>query len=634
MNGAEVGPMGNVEARAAAGTLLAPSDGMSRNGRPGSLCRHLPDLSITHTSARSRGVTRSPLMSVRTLALALALGATASFAQSPVPSFDLDRVLSPDPGSALVLGTGDGLRKGTVRLSLIGQYQHQPLVYRLDGERVGSLLGARVSTHLGVAWAVLDQLELGLQLPIVLWQGGDALSAYGVAPVAATVLGAPVLQARYTALRQSQGSPVDLGVTLGVSLPLGSAAGLTRDPGLGFALLPRLGVAHTFGPWVRVGGELGAVLRGQQLLSPFSPDVTDQIGSMLSLGVTGSTLGPALRGELTVRGLVPMSRTSGSVEILAGARSPLLGRRLEVFLVAGPGLGTLPGTPLLRVMGGVAWTPLAPPVCAENEPYRLADCASLDRDGDGVANGADICPEHAGLAKLSGCADTDDDADGVLNLADACPKVAGRTSLGGCLPPDADADGVPDADDRCPREAGVTSASGCADADTDGLADAADDCPAQAGPLGGCPDGDGDGIADGRDACPTAAAPGSSDGCAAVAVVKTGLALSDKVQFELNRDVIAASSLALLDTVADTLKAHPELSRLVIEGHTDDLGPAAFNRALSLSRAQAVRRYLIEHGVDAARIEAKGFGPDRPLTPNTDSAARERNRRVEFTTAN
>lgn len=627
--------MGNVEQTAGlreheAGSSL--SQPLGHADHPKSFTRH--HASGHTTEAQLRGInSRSAFMHVRTLALALALGALPSVAQSPVPSFDLDRVLSPDPGSALVLGTGDGLRAGTLRLSLTGQYQHQPLVYRLDDARVGAVISARVSGHLGVAYAVLDQLELGLQVPVVLWQGGDDLSRQGVAPVTPTVLGAPVLQARGTLLRQSNGSPVDLGITLGVSLPFGSEAGLTKDPGLGFALLPRLGVAHRFGSFVRVGGELGAVVRGQQLLSPFSPEVTDQVGSMLSLGVTGSTLGPSLRGELTVRGVVPMSRTAGALEVLAGARYPFFNRRLEAFLVAGPGIGTLPGTPLLRVMGGLAWTPLAPPVCSESEPYRLADCTSLDRDGDGVANGVDACPERSGVPALRGCADTDDDADGLLNLADACPKVAGLASLRGCLPPDADADGVPDDADRCPNQAGVTSAAGCADADADGVADAADACPAQAGPLGGCPDADGDGIADASDACPADAAPGSADGCAAVVVAKGGLSLTEKVQFELNRDVVAASSLVLLDSVAATLKAHPELSRLVIEGHTDDLGPAAFNRTLSQRRAEAVRRALIERGIDAARLDAKGFGPDRPLTPNTDAAARERNRRVEFTTA-
>jgi outer membrane protein OmpA-like peptidoglycan-associated protein len=118
-----------------------------------------------------------------------------------------------------------------------------------------------------------------------------------------------------------------------------------------------------------------------------------------------------------------------------------------------------------------------------------------------------------------------------------------------------------------------------------------------------------------------------------VAVAKNGLELTEKVQFELNRDIIASSSLELLDAVTATLKAHPEISHLVIEGHTDNMGPAAFNRSLSLRRAEAVRRYLIDHGVDAARLEAKGFGPDHPLVLNTDSAARERNRRVEFTTS-
>jgi outer membrane protein OmpA-like peptidoglycan-associated protein len=82
--------------------------------------------------------------------------------------------------------------------------------------------------------------------------------------------------------------------------------------------------------------------------------------------------------------------------------------------------------------------------------------------------------------------------------------------------------------------------------------------------------------------------------------------------------------------VAQVMKAHPEVQRVTIEGHTDDTGSAATNRKLSQARAEAVRDYLVGKGVEASRLEAKGFGPDRPVQSNKTKAGRDANRRVEF----
>ena len=78
------------------------------------------------------------------------------------------------------------------------------------------------------------------------------------------------------------------------------------------------------------------------------------------------------------------------------------------------------------------------------------------------------------------------------------------------------------------------------------------------------------------------------------------------------------------------LAAHPEL-RLVIEGHTDDVGGAAANQALSQQRAEAVKAALVSgYGVDAARLTAKGMGATKPAAPNATPAGRQQNRRVEL----
>jgi outer membrane protein OmpA-like peptidoglycan-associated protein len=87
----------------------------------------------------------------------------------------------------------------------------------------------------------------------------------------------------------------------------------------------------------------------------------------------------------------------------------------------------------------------------------------------------------------------------------------------------------------------------------------------------------------------------------------------------------------LCDQVAAVLRAHPELSLVRIEGHTDDTGDHLDNIALSRRRADAVRAQLMARGVEGTRLESVGFGAARPLVEGTDAAARTQNRRVEFT---
>ena len=82
--------------------------------------------------------------------------------------------------------------------------------------------------------------------------------------------------------------------------------------------------------------------------------------------------------------------------------------------------------------------------------------------------------------------------------------------------------------------------------------------------------------------------------------------------------------------MAKVLDEHPELVRLRISGHTDDRGPHGYNVQLSQERAESVRRFLIERGVEPSRLEAKGYGPDQPIDTNTTAEGRQKNRRTEF----
>ncbi len=102
------------------------------------------------------------------------------------------------------------------------------------------------------------------------------------------------------------------------------------------------------------------------------------------------------------------------------------------------------------------------------------------------------------------------------------------------------------------------------------------------------------------------------------------------MDFASGKSIIQPRSLPLLDQVARVLREHPEIERVRVEGHTDDRGKAEANRALSQARAEAVRDYLVKQGVEGGRLEAKGFGPDRPVTSNKTAQGRATNRRVEF----
>jgi len=248
-----------------------------------------------------------------------------------------------------------------------------------------------------------------------------------------------------------------------------------------------------------------------------------------------------------------------------------------------------------------------------------------DSDGDGVADGVDKCPNAAG--PLMGCPDAD--GDGVADVDDDCPNDAGP--VGGC--PDSDGDGVADKDDACPTVAANT-ANGCPsdpDSDGDGIADSKDACPNAAGPINGCPDGDADGIADKDDKCPTLGGNVTADGCPVVPTRVTEVfnrALQG-IQFETGSNRIRSSSRVVLGEVINIMKENPAY-RLNIGGHTDSIGSSESNQRLSQRRADAVKKYLTDRGVDSSRVNSVGYGESQPIADNKYNAGRKQNRRVEL----
>lgn len=174
---------------------------------------------------------------------------------------------------------------------------------------------------------------------------------------------------------------------------------------------------------------------------------------------------------------------------------------------------------------------------------------------------------------------------------------------------------------------GVVSPAG-ADSDRDGVSDEADLCPGTA--LGTVVDATGcpvpaAGAAAARADCRAPALDEAVDqfGCAVDrAVILRG------VNFEFDSDVLTAEAETILDDVAQVLAGMPEAS-IEIAGHTSDEGDQYYNIDLSQRRSEAVRRYLINAGVPASQMRARGYGDNAPLGSNDTARGRRENRRVE-----
>jgi len=136
-------------------------------------------------------------------------------------------------------------------------------------------------------------------------------------------------------------------------------------------------------------------------------------------------------------------------------------------------------------------------------------------------------------------------------------------------------------------------------------------------------DSDGDGVPDSADRCPGTPAGIVVDekGCPREPVILRG------VEFATASATLTEGSRPVLDGVADDLKIHP-LVRVELQGHTDSRGADAYNLDLSQRRADSVREYLINRGVNASRLEARGYGETQPIADNATKAGQAENRRV------
>jgi outer membrane protein OmpA-like peptidoglycan-associated protein len=270
-----------------------------------------------------------------------------------------------------------------------------------------------------------------------------------------------------------------------------------------------------------------------------------------------------------------------------------------------------------------------------------------------VKGTADECPTEPGNGNPNGCPTKDKDGDGIVDAKDKCPDqpetVNNFEDEDGCpdTVPDTDGDGLDDQHDKCPNEPedkdNFQDDDGCPDPDNDddGVLDAKDKCPMEKGPVEntGCPDtdSDGDGVVDRLDNCPEEKGDAKNQGCKAkqlVVITKDQLKILDQVKFVTGSAKLSPASNKLLDNIARVLLNHNEIAKIKIEGHTDNVGKPEKNLKLSQDRADSVMKYLLKKGIAPERMEAIGHGDTMPIDDNKTAKGKANNRRVEFNIVN
>lgn len=492
--------------------------------------------------------------------------------------------LTPLANSGLQLDGAELRPKKSWQLNAILDLNFGVMALKLGDQRLGDLIPFRTDLRIGGSYQVLDRLEVGGELPIVLQANAfKLLTEQGFPQTAPRAVGLsnPRLMGRFQILRQSEIPIVSLAAVLEARIPIGDGFSFMADRG--FVVAPRLAAERRFGP-VRVlanGGWRFRTAPGQYLNLYVGHEFLLGGGAIVELPDFGKFTGNQLLGELNLATPTEAPFTfrdaeslKTPLELMLGARSTVA-KNWSVLVALGRGLGESGyGREAFRLVLGVRYEFIAEP----------------DQDGDGIPDKDDGCPTVA------------EDKDG-HDDADGCPEDEPVL--------DSDKDGIPDKEDGCPEVAGPGPLDGCPDKDGDQIPDIADKCPDQMGPpeLQGCPP------------------PEDED---PVVLESERLRIKNQILFEFGSNKIDPRSFPLLDEVAKVLAANPKVGPVLIEGHTDNVGPRLFNIDLSRRRAKAVEDYLIGKGIAKERLRSDGFGFDKPLVPNDSPINRAKNRRTEF----
>jgi OOP family OmpA-OmpF porin len=493
------------------------------------------------------------------LALGALLSPLRASAAEP-PSTDLRTSSPPTHADGLVyLEPTEAPAEGDYHLGAWLSYAHRPVV--LTDPTTGEdhvLVRERVSGDVTFGIGVSDRLGLGVSLPAVLYQRGEAEPSLGVdAPVAAGLANAAI-DARATLLGREREASLGLAVLARLWLPTGHPKSYAGERRLRteLRLLSELGF---LGAWLRGTG--GVRLREEERVfagERFGHDLPWGLGLLLRPQTFGLDRGGKWSFALESYGALALTPSFGTAD-QSPAVIALAGRRAfgDASLTAGfelP-LGSAIGQPVARAFAGAGYAPRVHDAdadgfaderdgCVERPEDRdgfedTDGCPEIDNDGDGIVDATDRCPggveDLDGVDDEDGCPDLDDDRDGTPDASDACRREPGPSDAdpkrNGCPARDRDMDGIPDPRDACAHRAedrdGFEDEDGCPDLDDDkdGVRDGEDRCPrllgqARSDPeLHGCPspDTDGDAIEGDADRCPSEAEDydgnADDDGC-------------------------------------------------------------------------------------------------------------------------
>jgi OmpA-OmpF porin, OOP family len=566
-----------------------------------------------HRSGRGAPVAAALLAS-------LAAAAPAAAQTVGADGFAVNRFSPSDRGSDWFTLDSLDLR-GHLRpaLGILAELAYKPLIIYgvpLGGgereERV-RLIETQLHLHVGAALVLKDRLRVAASLPLVVHQSGTSGMLNGVSYTAPEGFALGDLRLSGTVrLLGVYGDVFTLAAGAQLSLPTGDRASYSGDGHVRANV--HLAAAGDVG-MVAYAGRLGIDYRalaesvdgsalGSEVFLAASVGIR-ALERRLLVGIE------AFGATVFTEGESFFARRTSPFEALLGAHY----RAGDVRVGAGVGRGFTSafGTPAARFLATFEWAPA----------YRAPGPPS-DRDGDGILDRVDACPDVPGVPdpdpKKHGCPPErpDRDGDGVFDDEDACPDMPGvrdpDPEKNGC-PPDRDGDGILDLEDACPDVPGVR-----------------DPDPAKHG----CPpDRDGDTIVDADDACPDVPGPANEDpkkhGCPPIQIAKGQILILEQVKFKTNSDVILPESDEILTAVAQTLTDHPELLLVEVQGHTDSVGGVRFNQGLSERRARSVIRWLTTRGgIARQRLVGKGFGLTVPVDSNRTDEGRQNNRRVEF----
>ncbi len=507
--------------------------------------------------------------------------------------------------------TADASKSGDWSMQLVVSHATDPLIGQVnDGlMRTTSLISRRSTFELGAAYSFFSRYEAALRVPLYVQDGADS-SLRGLTGASGTAMGDVSLHLKATALD----SP-SLAIAGSAMLTLPTAkndqlAGVQLPSGL----LRALATYHNGA--VTIGGNAGIWLRGRtQYASVQGNELAFAVAGALRISRDLSAVVDGFGGKSLVTGTTAAGPT---LVALAGVRYHLL-PNIDLSAAFGRGLLNGPGSPsaLATVSLGYVSRP------SYIEPKRLPVIIG-DRDGDGIRDDADKCidvPEDKDMFEDDdGCPDLDNDKDMIDDLVDKCPLAPedfdGFEDDDGCPELDNDGDGIQDRMDKCPNEAedkdGFEDSDGCPerDNDNDGIDDVDDKCPLAAETINGKNDQDG---------CP-------DEGDPAVVMGSDRIELLESITF--SGTTPTRNSTSVLGQVAAMLRAHREIKRLRVIVHVNERN--AKDNELTQKRADAIRDWLVQWGIAATRLEARGFGSSKMLVLPSSKNAQAINDRVEF----